>query len=284
MGSGRVIFQALPQIDKAIKTGAFFKNKVLLDLINKCKKNKTHLHLIGLLQTQGVHAHIRHLFALLDLCKKQNFKDVYIHAITDGRDAPVTESLKHLAALEKKIKSVGLGKIVTVCGRYYGMDRDKRWNRTKEAYNCLVLGKAEETNDIIKTVKACHKNGETDEFIKPRKLAGYQGFIKGDGVIFFNFRTDRPRQLTQAIVETNFTGFKREIVPVNFVAMTQYYQPMKAAVVFPNINLNNLLGEVVSSAGCRQLRISETEKYAHVTFFFNGGRETPYPLEKDYLI
>jgi 2,3-bisphosphoglycerate-independent phosphoglycerate mutase len=284
LGSGRIIFQSMARIDKSIKDGDFFKNKVLLEVINKCRKNKTTLHLIGLLQTQGVHAHIRHLFALLDLCKKNNFKQVLIHVITDGRDAPVKESEKHLAALNKKIKSLGLGKIVTISGRYFAMDRDNRWERTKETYECIVKGLGGEFKNALTTVKLCHKNGEMDEFIKPRKLEGYQGFQKNDGVIFFNFRTDRTRQLTAAIVEAKFKSFKRKLVPVNFVAMTQYYEPMNASVVFPNISLKNLLGDVISAAGMKQLRISETEKYAHVTFFFNGQKEKPNKGESRILI
>jgi 2,3-bisphosphoglycerate-independent phosphoglycerate mutase len=284
IGSGRIIFQSMARINKSILDGDFFKNKILLDVINKCKTNKTDLHLIGLLQTQGVHAHIKHLFALLDLCKKNNFKDVLIHVITDGRDAPVKESEKHLTALNKKLKALGFGKIVTISGRYFAMDRDNRWERTKEAYECIVDGQGEEFKNALAAVKTCHKNGEMDEFIKPRKLEGYNGFQKNDGVIFFNFRTDRTRQLTQAIVEAKFKGFKRKIIPVNFVAMTQYYQPMNAKVVFPNISLKNLLGDVISAAGMKQLRISETEKYAHVTFFFNGQNEKPNKGESHVLI
>ncbi|MFZ4632136.1 MAG: 2,3-bisphosphoglycerate-independent phosphoglycerate mutase [Patescibacteria group bacterium] len=284
LGSGRIMFQSMTRIDKAISSGEFFKNKILLEVINKCKKNKTSLHLIGLLQTQGVHSHIKHLFALLDLCKKNNFKNVLIHAITDGRDAPVTESLKHLKALENKIKNIGFGKIVTVSGRYYAIDRNSRWERTKEAYDCIVLAQGEEYKNAITAVKLSHKNGVMDEFVKPMKLVGYEGFKKNDGVIFFNFRTDRPRQLTAAIVEDKFKGFKRQLIPVNFVAMTQYYEPMKAKVVFPNISLKNLLGDVISSAGMKQLRISETEKYAHVTFFFNGQNEKANKGESRVLI
>ncbi len=284
LGSGRVMFQSMTRIDKAISTGEFFKNKILLEVINKCKKNKTSLHLIGLLQTQGVHAHMKHLFALLDLCEKNKFKNVLIHAITDGRDAPVTESLKHLKALEKKLKMIGFGQIATLSGRYFAIDRNNRWERTKEAYDCIVSAHGVETSNIIKSVKFSHKNGEMDEFIKPMKLSSYQGFKKNDGVIFFNFRTDRPRQLTAAIVEDKFKGFKRKMIPVNFVAMTQYYEPMNAKVVFPNISLKNLLGDVISAAGMKQLRISETEKYAHVTFFFNGQNEKATKGESRVLI
>lgn len=284
IGSGRIIFQALTQINQAIKTKAFFKNHALLKVITQCRRNKTNLHLIGLLQNQGVHAHIKHLFALLDLCKKQNFENVLLHIITDGRDAPTTESLKHLQALNKKIKSLGIGKIVTVSGRYFSMDRDNRWARTKAAYNCLALGQADEFTDIIKQIKSCHQAGETDEFIRPRKLTGYKGLQKNDGIIFFNFRTDRPRQLTKALIEPKFKEFKRHLIPLNFVALTQYYKPMKAAVAYPNIPLQNLLGEVIARAGLKQLRISETEKYAHVTFFFNGQQEKANRGEDRILI
>lgn len=284
LGSGRVIFQSMTRINKAIKDGEFFKNPALLETIKKCQKNRTKLHLIGLLQNQGVHAHIKHLFALLDLCQRQKFRDVLIHVITDGRDAPVTESLKHLAALNKKLKSLGFGRIATISGRYYAMDRDQRWRRTKAAYDCIVSGRGAEFSDIMSQLKACHQAGETDEFIKPRKLSGYQGFAKGDGVIFFNFRTDRPRQLTKAIVEKNFSGFKRTLIPVNFTALTQYYEPMSARVAFANISLDNLLGKVISRAGLKQLRISETEKYAHVTFFFNGQVEKADKGEDRILI
>ncbi len=284
LGSGRIILQSMIKINKAIKNGEFFKNKALLKTIEKCKKNKSSLHLIGLLQDQGVHAHIKHLFAILDLCQKEKFEKVLIHVISDGRDAPITESIKHLTRLEKKLKNLGFGKIVTISGRYYAMDRDLRWTRTKKAYNCIVSGKGKEFFEVKEQVKLCHKNNEFDEFIKPRRLKGYKGFSRRDGAIFFNFRTDRPRQLTRAMVEKNFKEFERNLIINNFTSMTQYYQPMNAKVAFTNIILNNLLGEVVSRIGFKQLRISETEKYAHVTFFFNGQKEKPFKGETRALI
>ncbi|MEI7451646.1 MAG: 2,3-bisphosphoglycerate-independent phosphoglycerate mutase [Candidatus Falkowbacteria bacterium] len=284
IGSGRIIFQSLPRIHTDIKTGAFFKNAAFLKALDNCKKNKSALHLIGLLQTQGVHSHIEHLLALLDLCQKNNFKNVYVHAITDGRDAPTTESLKHLKKIQTKLKQLGFGEIATVSGRYYAMDRDTRWERTKAAYDAIALGQAEEYTNPEAAVKACHKNEIFDEFIKPMKAKNYAGIKKNDSVIFFNFRTDRTRQLTQAICEKKFTGFKRDYVPVVFVAMTQFYTPMNAAVAFPNISLDNLLGEVVAKANLKQLRISETEKYAHVTFFFNGQKEKANKGEERVLI
>lgn len=284
IGSGRIIFQSLIRINKAIKDKSFFEIPEFLEAIDNCKRNNSALHIIGLLQIQAVHSYLNHLFALLDLCKKQKFKNVLIHAITDGRDAPVTESLKHLTALEKKIKALGFGKIVTVSGRYFAMDRDKRWDRTQKAHDCIVDGKAPEFLNATKYVKACHAKKETDEFITPSKLAGYQGMKNNDSIIFFNFRTDRTRQLTQAIVENDFAGFKREKKNFFFVAMTQYYQPMNAKVAFKDIKLDDLLGQVISKAGLSQLRISETEKYAHVTFFFNGQSEEPYVGEERILI
>jgi len=284
IGSGRIIFQSLPRIHQAISDGSFFKNAAFLKALENCQKNHSALHLIGLMQDQGVHSHTDHLFALLDLCQKNNFKNVYIHAITDGRDAPTTESLKHVKKLQRKIKQIGFGQIATISGRYYAMDRDTRWDRTKLAYNAIVQGQAEEYDNPEAQIKSCHQAGEFDEFITPKKIKNYVGIKKNDSLIFFNFRTDRPRQLTQAICEKKFTGFKRQIIPVFFVAMTQYYQPMNAEIAFPNISLDNLLGEVIAKNNYRQLRISETEKYAHVTFFFNCQKEKPNKNEDRILI
>ncbi|MBN2111928.1 2,3-bisphosphoglycerate-independent phosphoglycerate mutase [Candidatus Woesearchaeota archaeon] len=285
IGSGRVIFQSLERINQSIKDSSFFKIPAFIGAVTNCKKNKTKLHLIGLLQTEGVHAHKDHLFALLDLCKKQNFKDVYVHVITDGRDAPVTESIEHVQDLKLKLNDIGFGKIATVSGRYYTMDRDKRWDRTKKAYDCIVNGESEiEFDDSITTIKQSHSQGVTDEFIVPRKRFRYKGISRNDSVIFYNFRTDRTRQLTKAIVEKDFEGWKRKPLDVFYVAMTQYYIPMNAKVAFKDIELKNILGEAVSKAGLKQLRISETEKYAHVTFFFNGQIETPYRNEDRVLI
>ncbi|MEM4662758.1 MAG: 2,3-bisphosphoglycerate-independent phosphoglycerate mutase, partial [Candidatus Diapherotrites archaeon] len=260
IGSGRIIFQPMVRIDKAIQSGEFFSNKAFKAAVENCKKNNSSMHIIGLLQSEGVHSHENHLFALLELCKKENLKDVYIHAIFDGRDAPPTDGIKHLKKLNEVIGKLNLGKIATISGRYFTMDRDKRWDRTKKSYDCIVLGNAEEEfEDVEKKVLECYSKGETDEFIKPRKAKGYKGVKDGDSIIFFNFRTDRPRQLTQAIVEKDFAGWERKPLNVCFVAMTQYYNPMNALVAFEDQPLNNLLGEVISKAGIKQLRISETE-------------------------
>jgi 2,3-bisphosphoglycerate-independent phosphoglycerate mutase len=285
IGSGRIIFQSLAKINKSIKEGKFFKIPEFLKAVSNCKKYKTHLHLIGLLQVEGVHAHIDHLFALLDLCKKQKFMDVYIHVITDGRDAPVTDSLKHVKALNAKLKKLSFGKIATVSGRYYTMDRDKRWERTKQAYECIVDGQCKESfKDAMRQIKMCHAAKETDEFIIPRKAEWYNGMDEHDSMIFYNFRTDRPRQFTQALMEEKFDGWERKRKDVVYVGMTQYYIPMNALVAFKDEKLDNLLGNVISKAGLKQLRISETEKYAHVTFFFNGQIEEPNPNEERVMI
>jgi len=285
IGSGRIIYQSLEKINGTIKDGTFFKIPEFLEAINNCKKNNSHLHLIGLLQVEGVHAHIDHLFALLDLCKKQKFSDVYVHIITDGRDSPVTDSIKHIKALNAKLKELGFGKIATVSGRYYTMDRDKRWERTKQAYDCIIDGQCKDVfKNALKQVMSCHTNKEMDEFIIPRKADWYTGVNEHDSIIFYNFRTDRPRQFTQAVMEEKFDGWQRKRKEVVYVGMTQYYIPMNALVAFRDEKLDNLLGNIISKNGLKQLRISETEKYAHVTFFFNGQIEEPNPNEERVMI
>jgi len=284
IGSGRIIFQSLARINASIKSGDFFKIPEFLGAIENCKKNKSNLHLIGLLQTEGVHSHIEHLFALLELCKKKNFRDVFIHVITDGRDSPVNDGVKKIELLDKKLKKLGFGKIATISGRYYTMDRDRRWERTKKAYDCIVNADGSEFGDAVPKVKDCYSSGQTDEFIMPCKMLGYSGVKENDSIIFFNFRTDRVRQLTEAIVDENFPGWERKPLNAYFVCMTQYYIPINAKVAFKDLGIKNILGEVISKQGMSQLRISETEKYAHVTFFFNCQREEPFPGEDRILI
>ncbi|MFH1052796.1 MAG: 2,3-bisphosphoglycerate-independent phosphoglycerate mutase [Candidatus Woesearchaeota archaeon] len=284
IGSGRIIFQSLERINKSIDDKSFFKIPEFLDAIKNCRKNKTNLHLIGLLQVEGVHAHKDHLFALLDLCKKEKFHDVLVHVITDGRDAPIKASIKHIKSLKSKLNKIGFGRIATLSGRYYAMDRDKRWDRTKKAYDRIVNGQSDEKfNDILKRVKKCHNIGESDEFIIPRKAKFYEGIKAKDSFIFFNFRTDRTRQLTQAIVEKKFLGWKRKPLRLFYVAMTQFYIPMNAKVAFKDVEFKDILGEIISKNGLKQLRISETEKYAHVTFFFNCQVEKPF-IDEDRIM
>jgi 2,3-bisphosphoglycerate-independent phosphoglycerate mutase len=285
IGSGRVIFQSLERINLAIKDGSFFRIKEFNDAIDNCIAHKTKLHLIGLIQVEGVHSHIDHLFALLELCKKKGFKDVLIHAITDGRDSPVTDSTKHFAALQDRLNWLGFGKVATVSGRYYTMDRDKRWDRTKMAYDCIVKAECKNAFDeVVPAVKHCHEKGETDEFIVPQCARWYEGVKPHDSFIFFNFRTDRTRQLTKAIVEKDFEGWVRKPLDVFYVGMTQFYTPMNAHVAFKDQSISHLLGGAVADAGLKQLRISETEKYAHVTFFFNAQIEEPFNGEDRILV
>lgn len=285
IGSGRIIYQSLAKIDASIKDKSFFANEAFIGAINNAKKNNSTLHLIGLIQVEGVHAHLNHLLALLDLCKKEKFKNVKIHAITDGRDSPVHDSLKHIKTLEKKLKQIGFGEVATISGRFYAMDRDNRWERTRAAYDCIVKGEVkEEFVNPISAIKKSHSENITDEFIVPQKKKGYIGIKENDSIIFFNFRTDRTRQLTKSIVEEKFEGWERKPLKVYFTAMTQFYSPMNAHVAFSDVSLDNLLGKVIADAKKKQLRISETEKYAHVTFFFNGQRETPNENEERMLI
>lgn len=286
IGSGRIIYQSLARIQKAIEDGSFFKKQAFLDAIENAKQNQTTLHLIGLLQAEGVHAHINHLFALLELCKQENFHDVAIHIITDGRDAPPTKSITYFTQLQEKLTELGFGQIVTISGRYYTMDRNKVWERTRLAYKCIIEGVSETGpfENPNEAIKNSHQNGVTDEFIPPQYKMGYTGINENDSIIFYNFRTDRPRQFTQAVVEKDFEGWDRKPLNVYFATMTQFYQPMNAHVAFEDLQPKHLLGEVISKHQKRQLRISETEKYAHVTFFFNGQNETPSKDEDRILI
>jgi 2,3-bisphosphoglycerate-independent phosphoglycerate mutase len=285
IGSGRVIFQSMEKINRSIREGKFYDIPELVDAVENCKRHSTRLHIMGLLQSEGVHAHEDHLYAALELCRRRDFGDALVHVFTDGRDAPVYDSVKHITKLLGAFKEKGLGRVASVSGRYYAMDRNKAWERTRKAYDCIVCGKADGTfSDVLDHVGKSHAAGVTDEFIVPAKAEWYDGVGENDSILFFNFRTDRTRQLTQAIVEKDFKGWARESLKVCFVAMTQFYSPMNALVAFKEEELRSLLGEVLSWAGLKQLRISETEKYAHVTFFFNGQVEKPFEGEDRVLI
>ncbi len=287
IGAGKIFFQSLPRINKSIESGEFFKNPELSKAIENCKKNKSTFHILGLLQKEGVHAHMDHCIALIELCKKENISDVLIHIISDGRDSPVDQTLKNVKELEEIIKKIGIGKIATISGRYYAMDRDKKWDRTKVAFDCIQNGITDIIFDNIdKSIEESYSKGETDEFLKPRKAIWYQGIKNNDSVVFFNFRTDRTRQLTMALIEDNFEGWERKPLNIFFVAMTEFYSPMnnRGHVAFPTEPVVNLLGEVLSKNNLKQLRISETEKYAHVTFFFNGQMEKAYEGEERILV
>lgn len=282
LGAGRVIDTDLVRINKAIKNGSFFQNKALLEAIHHSKKNNTKLHLLGLLSDTGVHAHINHLFALLELAKRHRIKEVYVHAFLDGRDSAPKSAEKYLHQLQQKMKVLGVGQIATMMGRFYAMDRDNRWGREHKAYDCMVncIGRKGIT-DPIKALKHAYALGETDEFVKPTILTNKCVVEEHDSVIFFNFRSDRARELTRAFVWGKFKWFQRKkIIDLKFVSLTQYDSLVKIPVAYPPIVPKKTLGEVISEKGISQLRIAETEKWAHVTYFFNGLCECVFPHEK----
>ena len=285
IGAGRIVYQPLTRITKAVRDGEFFKNPALTAAMENAKERGSALHLLGLLSDGGVHSHIDHLFALIDMAKSFGLEKVYVHCFMDGRDVPPTSGKGYIEALQKKLDEAGCGKIATVGGRYYGMDRDKHWDRVKLHYDAIALGKAPFEHDPVKGVEHSYAEGVTDEFIVPFCCEHGAQIKDGDSVIFFNFRPDRARELTRAIVDMEFDGFPRRALDVCYVCMAQYDAEIENVLVaFPPQSLADTFGEYISKKGLRQLRIAETEKYAHVTFFFNGGVEAPYPGEDRDLI
>lgn len=285
IGAGRIVYQELTRITKSISDGDFFKNEAFLGAIGNVKKTGGALHLWGLLSDGGVHSHNTHLYALLELAKRQGVKDVYVHCFLDGRDVGPTTGADYVKELEDKMKEIGVGKIATVMGRYYAMDRDNRWERVQKAYDAMVKGEGVQADDAETAVRDSYKNDVTDEFVLPTVISGAEKIKAGDSVIFYNFRPDRAREITRTIVDEAFEGFAREYFPVYFVCMTQYDKLMpNVEVAFKPTKLVNTFGEYISGKGMTQLRIAETEKYAHVTFFFNGGIEKEYPGEDRALI
>ena len=284
IGAGRVVFQSLTRIDKSIREGDFFENETFLKAIATAKERGTRIHLMGLIQEEGVHAATRHCNALLKLCKQEGVSDVVVHAITDGRDTAPRSAKTHMALLQKGIDEAGVGEIATMVGRYYTMDRDTRWDRTKLAYDALMTGVAEPADSWEQVIDEAYANDLNDEFILPRSLNGYKGMGSDDVVIFFNFRTDRVRQITKAIVEKDFDGFETTENNIFFVGFTHYYDNGNFSVAYAPISNDNILGEVLSNAGLKQLRCAETEKFAHVTFFFNDQNNDPYPGEDHILV
>ncbi len=271
LGAGRVVKTDLVRINRSIQDGSFYKNKELLHAINHAKKRNHKLHVMGLLSDAGVHSHVNHLFALLKLCKQQNFHEVYIHAFLDGRDTPPTSGINYIKQLQRFSIKNNIGTLATITGRYFAMDRDNRWNREHKAYDVMVNCKGRYADDPIKLLQDCYKNGETDEFIKPTLLLKKCVVDEHDSVIFFNFRSDRARELTRAFVSGSFNEFQRkEIIDLCFVTLTQYEKSLHVPVAFPPIIPKQTLGEIIDRAKLRQLRIAETEKWAHVTYFFNG--------------
>jgi len=291
IGAGRIVYQELTRITKSIDDGDFFEKKEFLDAIENCKKHNSKLHLYGLLSDGGVHSHNTHLYALVELAKRQGLKDVYIHCFFDGRDVPPDSAAGYVDELEAMLKKIGVGKIASVMGRYYAMDRDKRWDRVKMAYDAMTLGKGLTAESAAQAVAESYARNEFDEFVKPTVIMENGKPValisENDSIIFFNFRPDRAREITRAFTDVDFDGFEREkgYFPVHYVCMTQYDKTIENAVIaFKPENLENTFGQYISKLGYRQLRIAETEKYAHVTFFFNGGVEKVYEGEDRVLI
>jgi len=287
IGAGRIVYQELTRITKSIADGDFFTNEALVKAIENCKKNDSALHLFGLLSDGGVHSHITHLFAAIEMAKKNNLEKVYVHGFMDGRDVSPTSGIEFVKALSEKMAELGVGKIGVLSGRYYAMDRDNRWERVEKAYAALVYGEGEKNPDAVDAMQKSYDNGITDEFIVPTVVTEGATIGANDSVICFNFRPDRAREITRTFVDGDFEGFERKngFFPVHYVCMTQYDANMpNVDVAFKPEALTNTFGEYVAANGLNQLRIAETEKYAHVTFFFNGGVEAPYKNEDRALI
>ena len=285
IGGGRVVFQDLPRISRAIEDGSFFRNEAYLKAMDACLEKGTTLHLYGLLSDGGVHSHITHLYALLRMAKERGLEKVRVHCFLDGRDVSPTSGKGFVAALRDKCAEIGVGSIATVMGRYYAMDRDKRWERLQLAYDAMVYGEGIQNSDPVDAVAQSYAAGITDEFMEPVVCDPAGTISDNDSIIFFNFRPDRAREITRAIVDPDFDGFQREYFPTTYICNTEYDASMpNVTVAWPRIRVNNGLGEYLSSLGMTQLRIAETEKYAHVTFFFNGGVETQYPGEDRVLV
>ena len=289
IGAGRIVYQELTRITKAIKDGDFFENEALNAACDNCLKNDSDLHIMGLLSDGGVHSHIEHLYAIIELAKRKDVKNVYVHCFLDGRDVSPTSGASFAKALIEKIRDLGKGQIATVIGRYYAMDRDNRWERVSKAYDAIVNGIGEYSESAVTAIENSYNNDVTDEFVVPTVITTDgkpNGVLKeNDSVVFFNFRPDRAREITRTIVDEEFTGFERKFFKTYYVCMTQYDASMpNVDVAFKPQTLKNTLGETLSSLGLKQLRIAETEKYAHVTFFFNGGVETVYDGEDRILV
>jgi 2,3-bisphosphoglycerate-independent phosphoglycerate mutase len=289
LGAGRIVYQELQRINVAIRDGSFSKNENLLSAIRFAKNNNKPLHLIGLVSNGGVHSHINHLKSILDVCKHEGLKNVFIHAFTDGRDCDPKSGLGFIKDLAEHLKLSG-GKIASICGRYFAMDRDKRWERIKQAYDALVNGKGDTATDEIIAIENSYRQNITDEFIKPTVIVDEQQhpiatIQDGDAVLCFNFRTDRCREITQVLTQSDFPEQEMKKLNLYYTTMTEYDQNFKnIAVIFDNDNLNNTLGEIIEQNGLKQIRAAETEKYPHVTFFFSGGREKKFQGEKRILV
>ena len=290
IGAGRIVYQELTRITKSIEDGDFFTNEEFIAAIENCKKYNSKLHIMGLLSNGGVHSHIRHLFGLLELAKRRDFEDVYVHCFMDGRDTAPSSGESFISELEEKMKEKGVGKIATITGRFYAMDRDKRWQRVEKAYNALVRGEGEKATSAIGAIESSYQKEIFDEFIEPTVIVNGETPVatigKHDSVIFFNYRPDRAREITRTLVDKEFNEFEVEKdLDLYYVCMTSYDETMpNVHIAFKKEELKNTFGEYISKHGLTQLRIAETEKYAHVTFFFNGGEEKQYPGEDRILV
>ncbi|MFH1226413.1 MAG: 2,3-bisphosphoglycerate-independent phosphoglycerate mutase [Planctomycetota bacterium] len=287
LGAGRIVWQEITRIDKAIEDGSFYKILEFISAVEHVRSNNSVLHLMGLVSDGGVHSTETHYFALLELARRQGLdrEQVMFHAAMDGRDTPPTSGAGYIERLQKEMDRIGVGRIATISGRYYLMDRDKRWERLQLAYDALTSGVGLKATNPVQAVKDAYGRGENDEFIKPIILEGAKRIKSNDAVIFFNFRADRAREMTRALTDPVFSEFKRRTFPaVYFTTMTVYDEKFNLPMAFKPVMLDNILSEVLSGKGLKQLRIAETEKYAHVTYFFNGGQEKPYPGEDRILI
>ena len=289
IGAGRIIYQDLTRITKAIEDGEFYKNEELLAAMENCKKNNSDLHLFGLLSDGGVHSHISHIYGLLEMAKKNGVSNVYVHAFLDGRDTPPASAKDFVARLEDKMAEIGVGKVASLAGRYYAMDRDNNWDRVKEAYLSLTTGEGKSADNAVKALEESYAADVTDEFVVPTVITENGkplSVVKpDDSVIFFNFRPDRAREMTRAFCDDKFTGFEREYIPTTFVCFKDYDESIpNKLVAFKKEEIKNTFGEFLANNGKKQLRLAETEKYAHVTFFFNGGVEEPNEGEDRILV
>lgn len=286
IGAGRVVFQDLPKISKEIEDGVFFENEAYVNALKVAKENGKSLHVMGLLSSGGVHSHINHIFAMLDMAKKFELERVYVHCFMDGRDVAPDSGLGFVKQMHEKCQEVGNAKIATISGRFYAMDRDKRWDRLEKAYNALVCGEGVKEPDPIKAMQDSYDQGVTDEFVVPVVVCEEGMIQQGDSVVFMNFRPDRAREITWALNNEDFDGFdrKKTVFPLQYVCTAQYDEALDIPIAYPPETLVNTLGDVVSAKGFKQFRVAETEKYAHVTFFFNGGVERPVEGEDRCLV
>ncbi len=288
LGAGKIVYQNLPRITLSIQDRSFFENKALTKIMSSLKEKGGNLHLMGLVGQGSVHSYMEHLYAILEMAKEQKLENVFIHAFTDGRDSPQMSGTKVIQDLQNHLKSIGIGKIASLSGRNWGMDRNNNWDRVEKAYRLITEGKGLEATDPIKCLQESYAKDITDEYIEPvvimengKPVATVED---GDGIIFFNFREDRARELTKAFVLPGFESFKRDLLKIDFVSLVEYEKDLPVSIAFPPIILSGGLGGVLSKHHLKQLRIAETEKYAHVTYFFNGGKEDPWPGEDRMLV